>query len=80
MTQFNKTTTKRKGLLACLWDDAWYCDRDAFGTYTTLEFEGHWFKAFAGYDVYLRAQYGDYMQLPPEEKRVAKHDYKAFIK
>lgn len=80
MTQFNKTPTERKGLLACLWDNVWYCDKKAFDSYTTLEFEGHEFKAFSGYDMYLRAQYGDYMQLPPEEKRIAKHDYKAYKK
>jgi lipopolysaccharide cholinephosphotransferase len=27
-----------------------------------------------GYDSYLRRQYGDYMQLPPVEKRVSNHD------
>lgn len=79
MTQFNTSSTERKGLLACLWDDAWYCDKKAFDSYTTLEFEGHSFTAFSGYDIYLRAQYGDYMQLPPVEKRIAKHDYKAYI-
>ena len=27
-----------------------------------------------GYDSYLRRQYGDYMQLPPVEKRISNHD------
>ena len=80
ITQFNKTTTDRKGLLACYWDGTWYCDKDAFSSYTSLEFEGHQFKAFSGYDTYLRAQYGDYMQLPPEEERIAKHDYKVYLR
>ena len=78
--QFNQSSTARKGLLACLWDDAWYCDKKAFESFTNLEFEGHVFKAFSGYDTYLRAQYGDYMQLPPEEDRIAKHDYIAYLK
>lgn len=33
-----------------------------------------------GYDNYLRGVYGDYMQLPPEEKRVTHHDFEAYWK
>lgn len=32
-------------------------------------FEGHEFKIIPQYDVYLSALYGDYLQLPPENKR-----------
>ncbi len=45
----------------------------------TLPFEGKEFDAPVGYDTYLRSLYGDYMVLPPEDKRV-RHDYKAFRK
>ena len=34
-----------------------------------LDFEGYKFCAMAGYDNVLRSAYGDYMQLPPENKR-----------
>ena len=33
-----------------------------------------------GYDNYLRGIYGDYMQLPPQEKRITHHDFKAWWK
>ena len=32
-----------------------------------------------GYDTYLRGLYGDYMQLPPEDKRVSLHNLNAWI-
>lgn len=34
----------------------------------------------AGYDNYLTCVYGNYMQLPPEEKRVSEHRFKAWWK
>lgn len=44
--------------------------RKLFESYVDVEFEGFSFKAVAGYDELLRTIYGDYMQLPPVEKRV----------
>lgn len=38
-----------------------------------VDFEGHRLTAPAGYDEILRKTYGDYMQLPPEDKRVTTH-------
>lgn len=43
-----------------------------------VRFEGHTFPAMSCWDSYLRGLYGDYMQLPPEEKRVT-HDMDAWI-
>ena len=43
-------------------------------------FENRIFKGFENYDEYLSNGFGDYMQLPPEEKRVSHHNYKAFWK
>lgn len=38
------------------------------------KFEGFDIPVMAGYDPYLRRVFGDYMKLPPKEKRVAKHN------
>lgn len=45
-----------------------------------MPFENRIFQGPIGYDSYLRALYGDYMQLPPKEKQVTHHDYMAFSK
>ena len=45
-----------------------------------LEFEGEKIRVPLNYDAVLRASYGDYMELPPKEKRVTNHSYKAFYK
>lgn len=47
---------------------------DVYGGGTYLEFEGHQFMAPAKWDVILKSLYGDYMKLPPEEKRNSGHD------
>ncbi|MBQ4531275.1 MAG: LicD family protein [Lachnospiraceae bacterium] len=44
--------------------------RKCFDEFTELEFEGYKFKAFKDYHTYLTMHYGDYMKLPPKEKRV----------
>lgn len=43
-------------------------------------FEGCLFNAPIGYDEWLRSIYGDYMQLPPLEKQVTHHAFKAYCK
>lgn len=54
--------------------------KDCFDGFQWLEFEGIQFKGPKDYDTYLHCLYkGDYMQLPPEDKRVH-HDVKVFWK
>lgn len=54
--------------------------RDLMENMTKLEFEGKMYNAPSGYDEWLTRLYGDYMQLPPPEKRVSHHRFKAYIK
>ena len=46
--------------------------------YTDLEFEGCRFKAFRHWDEWLRQEFGDYMQLPPEGSRKT-HDLTVYL-
>ena len=54
--------------------------RSEIDTYTTLKFEGEEFSVFGGYETYLKNMFGDYMQLPPEDKRVTHHTFSVYKK
>lgn len=45
--------------------------RDWYRKYTTIEFEGHEFMVESSYKEWLEQEFGDYMRLPPIEKRKA---------
>ncbi|WP_251392321.1 LicD family protein [Mediterraneibacter agrestimuris] len=53
--------------------------KEWFTELTDLEFEGHYFLAPADYDGWLSQEYGDYMKLPPEEKRTS-HNTASYYK
>lgn len=44
-----------------------------------IAFEGRMYKTMVGYDEYLSVTYGDYMQLPPMEKRI-RHNVTVFAR
>lgn len=48
--------------------------KSAFESETYLEFEGLMLPVMKGYKEYLSIAFGDYMKLPPVEKRVPHHD------
>lgn len=50
---------------------------EAFEDQATVEFEGHKLPCMSCWHAYLTGIYGDYMKLPPEDKRVA-HGMKAW--
>ena len=53
------------------------CLQSDFSTGVMVEFEGMKFYAPVGYDDYLKADYGEYMKLPPKEKQVNHHHFNA---
>lgn len=57
-----------------VWDNVF--DFDVFSEMIEVDFEGHRYMAPAEYHKYLSHCYGDYMKLPPEDKR---HPYHGFV-
>ena len=53
--------------------------RKAMDASVDIPFEDRVYKTMVGYEEYLSVTYGDYMQLPPMEKRV-KHNVTVYIK
>lgn len=79
LTKYNNLKTKN----ICLWDSdnytrLLYFPSELFDEYIDVDFAGVKCRIIKGYDKFLRMYYGDYMQLPPEEKRVPSHNYKAY--
>lgn len=54
------------------------CSKSVVDTVVDVEFEGKLYKAPSRYDEWLTLEYGDYMKLPPEEKRVSHHFFEAY--
>lgn len=74
-------TSEYVGSMECQWN--WKGNRNKKELYADaveVDFEGLKFKAPVGYDAVLRGIYGDYMELPPEEKRVTHHTNKMYWK
>jgi lipopolysaccharide cholinephosphotransferase len=57
-----------------------HCRKYVFDSFIEVEFEGQRYNAPAKYDEWLKAFYGDYMRLPPVEKRVSHHRFVAYKK
>lgn len=73
-TQFNGQKSLYKfpqGATPC---GKWLVPSDSFDFFDTLLFENCMFSIPHGYDVFLKAVYGDYMKLPPENQRENRHN------
>lgn len=68
---YNKhSSTKRMCIHAGSCYGYWFFDKDVFDDFVDAEFEGDMFKIPSRYDDYLKQAYGNYMELPPIEKRI----------
>ena len=55
-----------------------YIEREGYGTPVKVEFEGKLYNGPAKADKYLSNLYGNYMELPPVEKRGQHHHFKVY--
>ena len=53
---------------------------ECYSNFVYKDFEGEQFRVPVGYDAVLKAQFGDYMRLPPESERVSHHSNKVYWK
>lgn len=60
-----------------VWGKKEIAKAEDFSSVVLLAFEGRKYMAPCGYDDYLKGVYGDYMKLPPVEKRVSHHEFSA---
>ncbi len=78
----NLYTVEQSRYVACMiWD--WplrFKEKAWFDNATEMPFEDMMVKVPGNYDAMLRDSYGDYMQLPPEDKRVPHHEYSLYRK
>lgn len=54
--------------------------KSLFEQYTSIEFEGNLFQCIKDYDTFLKIYYGNYMELPPVEQQIGKHEIVAYYK
>lgn len=73
-------STSRSGAIVGLYLKKEIMPTVVFEEYITLPFEGRHFMCIKNYDSYLRQHYGDYMQLPSEDKRKPVHLLEAYWK
>lgn len=54
--------------------------KEVFDEVVSTKFEDRQYLGVKNYDTYLKCTFGNYMQLPPIEKRVSHHDFVAYWK
>lgn len=73
-------TSKFAGAIVSRFGAKELMDASVFKSYIQLPFEGKKYNCIKDYDIYLKKLYGNYMQLPPEEKRKTHHKFKVYWK
>ena len=76
----NYNKTKYVGYILSAYEKKEILDKRVFDKAIPMKFEDEYFNVPIGYDQYLKQIYGDYMKLPPLEKRQSHHNFTAWWK
>lgn len=79
MKKYNYDQCLYYGQMSCLDDGPLLFEKEDFNNCVLLDFEDAEFCALNGYEKVLRQLYGDYMSLPPENKRKPKQYWIHFL-
>ena len=71
-------SSEKVGVVCGCYGDREVMNRSIYDDSVEVTFENEAFTAMANYDEFLKNLYGDYMQLPPIEKRVTHHTFTAY--
>jgi len=72
--------SSRKGCLVWGYGRKEIMPSSLYNNFIDMPFEDRTYMAVADYDTYLSNLFGDYMKLPPIEKRATHHAYEAYMK
>ena len=78
--KYNNTETKNLCVMSVTFSYKERIPKSQFENMSNIMFEDGEYRCFSDTDAYLSGRYGDYMQLPPEEQRVAPHGFTAYKK
>lgn len=73
--KYNEKNTKEQATIVGSYGEKEIMKKSVYNKYERIEFENHYFQSIRDYDSYLKSIYGDYMKLPPKEKRISHHSY-----
>ena len=82
-SKYERNAFDKKSFVGCVcgsYRNKEIVEQNVFSEYVDLPFEDAMFKCPKNYDRYLSSIYGDYMKLPPENKRITHHSFTAYYK
>lgn len=78
--QIPKNKTNYAGCLSAVSTSKPIYKSEIFSEYIELEFEKYKFSCIKNFDAFLTIRYGNYMELPPVEKRFGHHFFDVYLK